>query len=668
MTSRAPAPPADAVSCGFPFRRPGDGRLTRVKLLANWCTSEALCRLWNKMTQGAFRWNDLEVTWRDEAVDYYAVINGLPPGERCVPEQTILFSMEPPVRGARPVDPRPFLQARDHRTHLNPIEWHLGQSYAALKAGHPVKTAMLSAVVSSRHELPGHRKRVAFLRFLESRGLPLDLYGRENAFGLASYRGPLPPHDKDAGILPYRYTFNAENHAVPNYVTEKLGDAILGECLCFYWGCPNVQEHLDPQAYVVLDLDDFEASYRRIVTAIRDDEWSRRLEAIRRAKQRILDELQFFPILERAIRDHELAEAALGCDLALERELPYLVRRHGLAAGPITRAPGAAAYLARLLPARADEAPDRTLLLVTGAEGPAAAPELTDRCVAVVIGDRPGERDTGPDAGPALVRPLFTSPVSYPCGSGRVVLPRDWLTIEEDVPVKVINLDRRPDRWARMVDGLTAAGLRRYTRVAGRDGRDVLPTDPDLDLFRGNRFGWRRGVIGCALSHLGLWRALAACPDPGAAWLILEDDVRLSADFLAQWSRRHDEAGEVDPHWDILCLGVHVDARAAGPAGALAASGAGPRPRVERLTGPLPGVLGGTFAYVLRRAGAWKLLEWIAHEGLRVPIDTFILLRLGGLSAFVVTPGIASSDHVRLRPAVDSDIQWDPTPVAGISP
>jgi GR25 family glycosyltransferase involved in LPS biosynthesis len=626
-----------------------------VKLVGDWCPSEALCRLWNKMTQGAFRWNDLEITWRDDAVDYYAVINGLPPGERCVPERTLVFSMEPPLRRpggprAPAVDPRPFLEVRDHRFHLNPLEWHLDQTYAELKAASPEKSRVLSAVVSSRHELPGHRKRIAFLRFLESRGLAFDLYGHENRFGFASYVGPLPPHRKDAGILPYRYTFNAENQAVPNYLTEKLVDAILGECLCFYWGCPNVQEHLDPRAYVVLDLDDFEGSYGRIVAAIRDDEWSRRLPFIRQEKHRILDELQFFPTLERAIRDHELATAALGPDLPLEPEMRYLVRRHRLTAGRQTgAAPAAAAYLARLLPAPDALAPARTLLLATDASLRGARADLTDRCAAVVPAD-------GLADGEALERSLYTAPVSYRCGASRIVLPREWLTVEDEVPVKVVNLDRRPDRWTRMVEELAAAGLRRYTRVPARDGRALRAADEELFLFRENRFGWRRGVIGCALSHMGLWRDLAASPDPGAAWLILEDDVRLGRDFLVQWNRRHDEVGQVDSGWDLLFLGLS----AVGPT-----PDDGPVPRVERLTEPPPGILGGNFAYALRRRGAWKLLEWIAQEGVPVPIDTFILCHLDGLSTFVVRPHLAVSDHVGLGPTVDSDIQRDWTPADG---
>ena len=92
MVPRSPTPSHPGAAGSDRATR---GAVTRVKLLGDWCDSETLCRLWNKMTQGAFRWNDIEVTWRDEDVDYYAVINGQRSGEHAVPERTILFSLEP---------------------------------------------------------------------------------------------------------------------------------------------------------------------------------------------------------------------------------------------------------------------------------------------------------------------------------------------------------------------------------------------------------------------------------------------------------------------------------------------------------------------------------------------------------------------------------------------
>ena len=115
--------------------------------------------------------------------------------------------------------------------------------------------------------------------------------------------GPLPPHDKNGGLLQYKYTFNAENHSIRNYYTEKLIDGILAECLVFYWGCPNVKDYIDERAYVQLELVDFEKDYQTVQKAINEDWHSQRLPYIREAKKKILDELQFFPRLEKILNN-----------------------------------------------------------------------------------------------------------------------------------------------------------------------------------------------------------------------------------------------------------------------------------------------------------------------------------------------------------------------------
>jgi hypothetical protein len=80
-------------------------------------------------------------------------------------------------------------------------------------------------------------------------------------------------------------------------------DAILAETLCFYWGCPNLEEIIDPRAFIRLDLDHPEESCSVIRSAIENDEWSRRLAVLRAEKARILESLQFFPTLERILQE-----------------------------------------------------------------------------------------------------------------------------------------------------------------------------------------------------------------------------------------------------------------------------------------------------------------------------------------------------------------------------
>jgi GR25 family glycosyltransferase involved in LPS biosynthesis len=204
----------------------------------------------------------------------------------------------------------------------NCSDWHLGLSYSELRHGlPPPKTRLFSAVVSSRYTSPGHVRRVDFLKFLEHApdAPPLDIFGFDNAQNFAHYRRPLPDRRKADGLLPYRYTFNAENQSLPNYFTEKILDAVLAETLCFYWGCPNLDEYLDPQAFIRLDLDDPPSALRTIRTAIAADEWSRHLPVLRREKRRILDELQLFPTLERFVHEQDLPAFIVNLDRRPDR-------------------------------------------------------------------------------------------------------------------------------------------------------------------------------------------------------------------------------------------------------------------------------------------------------------------------------------------------------------
>jgi hypothetical protein len=129
----------------------------------------------------------------------------------------------------------------------------------------------------------------------------MDVYGKFNYHNFECYKGQLKDDDKYNGMHQYKYHLACENNSEDGYATEKIWDAILAETLCFYWGCPNLEEYIDPQVFVRLDLNDKEKSLAIIKQAIDEDWWSQRIEVIRREKKRIIDELAFFPNLKKII-------------------------------------------------------------------------------------------------------------------------------------------------------------------------------------------------------------------------------------------------------------------------------------------------------------------------------------------------------------------------------
>lgn len=110
--------------------------------------------------------------------------------------------------------------------------------------------------------------------------------------------------------------------------------------------------------------------------------------------------------------------------------------------------------------------------------------------------------------------------------------------------MKVINLDRRPDRWERFVSqpGIATLGkLYTVERFSAVDGKTInVETDERISMRtkRNIKFRTRRthedidtvGAIGCYLSHVQIWREFVA--SGAQAVMVLEDDALIPANFL----------------------------------------------------------------------------------------------------------------------------------------
>ena len=503
----------------FESRRP-----IRIQLLSrSWPSSQELCRQWNKMSRGAGRWNGVEVTHEDRDIDFYAIFNAPPDGAQFVAERSIVFQMEPrkaldelPPEWRSP-DPARFRQVRHHAWFPNVSEWHLGKTYDELSTMEIEKSKQFSTVTSDRNVDIGQQLRIAFIHYLQARGIVIDVYGRSNQPGFENHRGPLPPFQKDAGLLPYKYTFAAENHAEPNYFSEKLADALLAECLCFYWGCPNVTDYLDPRAFIQLDLSDFKQSATLIESALAENQWEQRIDIIRREKRKLLDYYQVFPTLERIVTTPELPETV------------------------------------------------------------------------------------------------------------------------------VINLDRRPDRLQRFARQAERCGLRGFRRVAAVDGQKLSMNPKIRRLFRGNDHNYRRGIVGCALSHLDLWRTIRT------PTLVFEDDAELCDGFLPALQALLERVQFVDPDWDILILGYQPWETADSDQ---------PPSQVPTIrTMDWSRYMGGAFGYVLSSTGARKLVERADQRGVQVAIDWFVMHQADMLHAYCANPPIVSSPCAQVVEGCDTDIQ-----------
>ena len=308
----------------------------RIKLLCNWCTSQQLCKEWSNMCERGFKWKNIEITWTEnpDEIDYYVIINyPMNSSDYYVPEKTLVYQMEPTVfdsskpwgtktwgKWAKP-DPKEFMHVNAHANYLNAVQWLFRYPYKQLRNSANFKADdkldRFSCILSKKNSDEGHVLRNELLKYIETQSASysgasindlqsfLNVFGSSNYFGYRSYVGKLPEDNALYGIKPYKYYFMCENNSEHNYATEKIWEPILCETLCFYWGCPNLEDYIDSRAFVRLDAADKEGSLRIMEDAVKNDLWSQRIPYIRAAKEKILNELGFFPALQAIIESRK---------------------------------------------------------------------------------------------------------------------------------------------------------------------------------------------------------------------------------------------------------------------------------------------------------------------------------------------------------------------------
>ena len=114
-----------------------------------------------------------------------------------------------------------------------------------------------------------------------------------------------------------------------------------------------------------------------------------------------------------------------------------------------------------------------------------------------------------------------------------------------ELPVAVINLVHRTDRWQAVSDRMAVIGLNKLIKVPAIEGARL-----SLDAISGilaqpaelvedapkSHFTLTRPAIGCFLSHLGVWQWMLAQNLPRV--LVFEDDATPAADFDPDRFRR----------------------------------------------------------------------------------------------------------------------------------
>ncbi len=289
-------------SVGLNSTNPKDDK-TVIKFLCDFTDSETICNNIIKNYSDEGIWGNIRVKNTNDA-DYFVIINKPRIGEYYNPMKTIYIQNESynntNINWSRwnNTERMNLMKILTHKNHSSIVSWSLNENYKKLLNSAPEKTEILSSFFSKNSYGQGKVKHMSFIKFFEEKNssIKCHIFGHNNQ-EFKNHKNGL----KEDSVSPYKYVICVENNFENNYVTEKLYDGILSECLCFYWGAPNIDEIINPQAFIKLDLDNFETAYDTIIQTINNNEWEKRINAIRKEKNRLLKENHFIPVIEKII-------------------------------------------------------------------------------------------------------------------------------------------------------------------------------------------------------------------------------------------------------------------------------------------------------------------------------------------------------------------------------
>lgn len=208
----------------------------------------------------------------------------------------------------------------------------------------------------------------------------------------------------------------------------------------------------------------------------------------------------------------------------------------------------------------------------------------------------------------------------------------------------VINLERRPDRKYKMEQIFFNQNIHDYEFVNAVDGKELFASDEIYKLFYGNDFNYRRGVIGCALSHYYLWQRLLNDPF-NEYYIILEDDVIMCNDFNTKISHVMEKILQDNIHF--CSIGGHSN-----------------KPLNENIENlniiydDYTNYIEGTLGYIITKDGARRVLNFINAYSIYRAID-YILYTAFDMKVHKVTESLVQSLTYQMEGNTDTDIQTD---------
>lgn len=227
----------------------------------------------------------------------------------CPKDHTILVTVEPPSIKLYPssyTSQFEYVLTTHDRCYLPHRNWRRGQGCLLWMAGYKAqevygrddwpKTKLFSTVCSTKMmKHTQHFNRYHLTEYISEHIPEMDWFGW----------GRAPLASKKTALSDYRYHMAVENYIHPYHWSDKISDPILGLCLTFYAGDPALPEIFPPECVIPIPIDDPPEALEIIRRAIRNNEYEKRLPALREARRLLITRYNLFHQVAQLIKQHE---------------------------------------------------------------------------------------------------------------------------------------------------------------------------------------------------------------------------------------------------------------------------------------------------------------------------------------------------------------------------
>ena len=214
---------------------------------------------------------------------------------------------------------------------------------------------------------------------------------------------------------------------------------------------------------------------------------------------------------------------------------------------------------------------------------------------------------------------------------------------DSNFKIKIINLARRPDRKEKMINDLALQNVYNYEFVEATDGKILEPSIFIKNLFKDNNFNYRKGVIGCALSHYTLWHKLLNDVE-NDHYVILEDDISIVEHFNRKLQKCIDIVTENNIEYALIgSYYIHNEC-------SNHTNISFHKETIENCHG--------TFGYIISRSACYKLIKHIQTNGIKYAID-YSPIYTDCLDMYKINNTLVTAKAYHLDNNMDTDIQLD---------